>query len=112
MSEQTTNKDVPGDIDLLRPWLNVVRDARSAGISNGLSILPIIVLVDDHGMPIQWCKVEPTRLSPLSQREQFELLMKTMAGDKGLPGAKILQNVTPEETEATNGKRRNRKPTG
>jgi hypothetical protein len=104
MSEQT-NKDVPGDLDLLRPWFNVVRDARSAGISNGLSILPIVVLVDEHGMPVQWCKVEPTRLSPLSQRDQFELMMKAMAGDKGLPGSKVIPDVIPQEAEAVTAKK-------
>ena len=99
MSEQTNAKlDIPGDLDLMRPWFNVIRDARSAGISNGLSILPIIVLVDEHGMPVQWCKVEPTRLSPLSQREQFEAIMKTMSGDKAIPG-----NVVDEKR----GNRRN-----
>jgi hypothetical protein len=87
MTDQITNaKDIPGDIDLLRPWFNIIRDARSAGISNGLSLLPITVVVDEHGMPIQWCKVDPVKLSPLSQRDQFELLIKTLAGDKSIPG--------------------------
>lgn len=98
----STKQDIPGDINLLRPWFNVIRDARAAGLSNGLSILPITVLVNENGMPVQWCKVEPILLSPLSQREQFELLLKTLAGDKGISGI----------TEVDNGKKRDRKTTG
>jgi len=103
MSDQTTTNNDPGDVELLRPWFGVIRNARSQAMSNGLSIVTSIVLTDEHGNPIQWCYAEPVRLSPLSKRDQFELLMRTMSGDK---------QFSPPEGETTNGKRRYRKTTG
>ena len=107
MSDQITKtkSDVPGDIELLRPWFNVIRDARSAGQSSGLSIVTLCVVTDDCGMPVQWCKAESVKLSPLSQREQFELMLKTMAGDKSIPRSG-------KKEEDTNGKRAYRKTQG
>jgi hypothetical protein len=62
------NKDngIPGDLDILLPWLNVIRRMRQKAMSaGGPAIVKMVVIVDEDGQPIEpWAEPRVVKLEP------------------------------------------------
>lgn len=43
---------VPGDLEILLPWLNIVRRAKQVGSEKGPGIVKFLVVVDEFGNPL------------------------------------------------------------
>jgi hypothetical protein len=43
---------VPGDLELLRPWLDIIRRARQVGADKGPGIITFKVAIDEFGNPL------------------------------------------------------------
>lgn len=74
----TGSSNVPGDLDLLTPWFDVIRALRAAGMSGGYSIVRLSVLTDDKGRPVQYPKIEAKKLSPLTNKQAFEEFLASL----------------------------------
>ena len=73
---------VPGDLELLRPWFDLVRHTRSKSCSGGLSIVNMALIVDQHGMPLFWTEPTVKKISPLARDEATRAILAGLAGDK------------------------------
>ncbi len=57
-------KTVPGDLERLRPWLNVIRRLVSVSHTGAFGILSIQILVNEKGQPVRWSCPEVALLEP------------------------------------------------
>ncbi len=66
------DNNVPGDIDLLRPWFNMVRRFRKASIemAGRNSIMTVQIVLNERGEPVQWSVPGVARLEPGANTEQ------------------------------------------
>lgn len=62
---------IPGDLDLLRSWFNVIRRARQvAQQANGVSLVTITLVCNEFGDPIEpWLSPIARRLEPTAKAE-------------------------------------------
>ncbi len=60
------DNNIPGDIDLLRPWFSFIRRMRQEMPSTGVGVATIRVVMDERGTPVFWSEPEFTRLEPRS----------------------------------------------
>ena len=74
---------VPGDLELLRPWFDLVRHTRSKSCSGGLSIVNMALIVDEHGMPLFWTEPTVKKISPLARDEATRAILAGLAGSNG-----------------------------
>ncbi len=60
------DNNVPGDIDLLRPWFNMVRRFRKASIEMGgrNSIMTVQIILNEKGELVNWSVPGVARLEP------------------------------------------------
>ena len=70
--------DIPGDLELLRPWFNLIRRVRQLALKTGCALTTITVVTDDCGNPVEpWILPELRKLEPSTTAEQaFEKLVK------------------------------------
>lgn len=46
------NVKIPGDLEILLPWLNIVRRAKQMGAAKGPGLVKFAVLIDESGNPL------------------------------------------------------------
>ena len=85
--EGTGHMDVPlpGDYEIMQPWLNVVRRARQlAAAGGGPALVTITVVTDEYGNPVPpWAVPVVRKLEPSTTAvEAFKDLMQLLS-----PGA-------------------------
>ena len=80
----STASDLPGDVDLLRPWFPLIRRVRKAAKNGGsYAVLSMRVIVDGDGIPRHW--TEPSRLvvEPRATGEDLVKLLERLGGADG-----------------------------
>ena len=73
--EAVYQEQLPRDINVLIPWLNVARRLRSAAIDRGTySIVNFSVLVDETGNPVVWSAPRSMAIEPRSNCQTLDAL--------------------------------------
>jgi hypothetical protein len=72
---------VPEDLDLLRPWLPLIRRLRKEAKDGGhCAVLSLRVIVDQDGTPRHWTMPQRLSLEPRASSEDLVKLLNTLAG--------------------------------
>lgn len=71
--------DVPGDMDLLRPWLDIVRRLRQVAVPNGPAVITMTIVVGEGGAPLPlWMTPQVRCLEP--RRKAEDTLNELLSG--------------------------------
>ena len=73
-------RNVPGDLELLKPWFDVVRHVRSKSCSGGYSVVTLRVVVDANGMPEFWVEPIVNKVSPLAKKDRVAAILSGLIG--------------------------------
>lgn len=72
---------VPPDLELLRPWLPLMRRLRKEAKDGGhCAVISLRVVVDQDGMPRHWTVPQRLSLEPRAASEDLVKLLDTLAG--------------------------------
>jgi len=78
VSHAKVNVVNPGYDAALKPWLSLVHQLQSAGKSQGLSVMTIHIIVDEHGYPLSWTH-RATHIRPKAKAEALAALLAALA---------------------------------
>jgi hypothetical protein len=79
--ERTPTDRVPPDLELLRPWLALVRRLRKEAKDGGhCAVISLRVIVDQDGTPRHWTVPQRLSLEPRASSEELVKLLDTLAG--------------------------------
>ena len=72
-------QNVPRDIGVLAPWLNIARRLRLAAGCGSHAVLRVTVLVDATGQPMIWSEPEVVRLEPHANGQALDALVSAFS---------------------------------